>query len=646
MEKKIGTLIKTYKGQRVSENGNKYDTLLMFYRDENGEKKTIFYDRPEMDYYIIKDKNAPEASHPPLYISLDKVDHFTTYSDNLFRDIAVNTGALSFYDKVKFQYGINSYNMKNLFKSPLIYGADVDLQDQYIAKFYREFEPSKSYKLHKCYFDIENDIYNFTGFPDPKEAPCPICLITLIDEKTMISYTYILRNKNNPGLIEFEQDVEEFKVYMHDKIVEVDNLDMSFEFLFYDDEIVLIQDFFKKVHELDPDFCGGWNIEYDIQTMQNRLVRLYNKIKGKEMPSSQMAVYDICDDKYMIQKNSLGKDMYITPKAFYTEGQGKIGARTDSFTVLDGVIWIDQMLTYAAVHISGGKLDSYKLDNVAYVELEKEKLPFGPGETIRNQLYKNTKRFVEYNIRDVILLKLIEDKTQDIEMVQRLSDITVTRKDKVFKKSIALTNFVNKFAFEQNLVMRTNKNTSYGKESEFYNSQFLPDSDLTEYDMNFVELFNKKDKFGAFVSNPENNDNVGMEIFANTLSKYLWELVCDEDFSALYPSIIRAFNLDASNIVGKFYVIDDEIKERIKTKYNCADMFALSIKDDDVDTSDETSEDDDLEAQTADQTKETSDLCSVLTDTIISQDWNMLGNLFFELPTTEELINKLKKEKK
>jgi len=645
IEKKIGTIIKTYKGSRKSVNGDKYDTVTIFYRDENGEKKTLFYDRPESTYYIIKDKNSDEAAHPPLYIDINKVEKFTTYSDNLYRDIAVNTGALQFYDRVKFSTGPNSYNMRNLFKSPLLYGADIDIQDQYIAKFYREYEPDSNYKLHKCYFDIEADIYNFHGFPEPTEAPCPVCLITLIDDKSTTSHTFVLRNSENRQLIQFEVEVEEFKTYMKNVVKTNDNLDMSFEFYFYDDEIEMIKSFFAKVHEIDPDYCGGWNIEYDLQTLQHRLIRLYDKVKHKEMSSKEMATYDICDSNCITQTTSTGKTTYVTPTAYYSKGQGKIGRRTDLFTVLDKVNWIDQMLTYGVVHISGGKLDSYKLDYVANVELKKEKLPYGPGETIRNQLYKNTKRFIEYNIRDVLLCLEIEEKTKDIDMVQRLADITVTRNDKCFKKSIALTNFVNKYAFEQGLVMGTNKNTSYGSDSDFYDTHYGSKVDFIEIDPAYTELFNKKDKFGAYVSQPTLNDKVGMEIFKGTFSNYLWELVCDMDFSALYPGISRAFNTDSCNLIGKFFCIDKEIKEKIKSKYNAAEMFALSIKDEDgEDSNDETDDDDDdITDITNDSAGETNDLCSVLADSLISRDWNMIGNLFFDLPSTEDLIVKLEK---
>ena len=65
--KKIGTLIKTFGGKRISANGDKYDVIVVWYRDENGKKQVIYYDRPKVPYYIIKDKTSREAKYPPLF---------------------------------------------------------------------------------------------------------------------------------------------------------------------------------------------------------------------------------------------------------------------------------------------------------------------------------------------------------------------------------------------------------------------------------------------------------------------------------------------------------------------------------------------------------------------------------------------------
>ena len=44
-----------------------------------------------------------------------------------------------------------------------------------------------------------------------------------------------------------------------------------------------------------------------------------------------------------------------------------------------------------------------------------------------------------------------------MDMLQRLSEITNTRKEKVFKKTISLKNFVSKYAKESGFIMSNNK---------------------------------------------------------------------------------------------------------------------------------------------------------------------------------------------
>lgn len=156
--KKIGTLIKVITSKRKIKENVIYDSLLLIYRDQNGVKQTQFIDRAEVPFYIIKDKESKESLSPPMFIENSKVEKITTYTDLLYREIAVKTDSLLYYDRILTNYGQNSYNMKNLFKHNWLYDADMDFADRYIAKFHEEFQPDEKYKLHKCYFDIEVDL--------------------------------------------------------------------------------------------------------------------------------------------------------------------------------------------------------------------------------------------------------------------------------------------------------------------------------------------------------------------------------------------------------------------------------------------------------------------------------------------------------
>jgi hypothetical protein len=86
-------------------------------------------------------------------------------------------------------------------------------------------------------------------------APVPINIITLFDEKAKISHTFIVRNKDNKSLTDFEINIDKFEMHISKKLLEEDFVMMNdMEFYFYNDELDAIEAFFEKVHEIDPDF--------------------------------------------------------------------------------------------------------------------------------------------------------------------------------------------------------------------------------------------------------------------------------------------------------------------------------------------------------------------------------------------------------
>ena len=73
---------------------------------------------------------------------------------------------------------------------------------------------------------------------------------------------------------------------------------------------------------------------------------------------------------------------------------------------------------------------------------------------------------------------------------------------------------------------------------------------------------------------------------------HLFKNVCDQDLSSLYPSIYMTINIDNGTLLGKYYLVDDMLKERLKTKFDYTGMFKLAEKETD-DNDEETENDDD-----------------------------------------------------
>lgn len=233
----------------------------------SGIKHSRFIPHAEVPYYIIKDKESKEAITPPMFIEADKVEKHMVYSDMLYREIAARTDSLAYYDRVLLTYGKNSSNMKNLLKHNWIYNSDMDISDRYIKNFNEEFAPDMNYKLHKCYMDIEVDLMSggfkknadgsvgYVGFPDEEIAPCPVNIISFVDGKSMVAYSFILRNSLNTSEVEFERAWgDEKKKEVIEMVHSRNNILLNDIIVnFYNSEEETIEAYFNKTHEIDPD---------------------------------------------------------------------------------------------------------------------------------------------------------------------------------------------------------------------------------------------------------------------------------------------------------------------------------------------------------------------------------------------------------
>ena len=82
-------------------------------------------------------------------------------------------------------------------------------------------------------------------------------------------------------------------------------------------------------------------------------------------------------------------------------------------------------------------------------------------------------------------------------MVQKLCEVTNTRKYKVFKKTVSIKNFICKFAEMQGFIMGNNKNAKYGDDSSYFEENFLNKKGIVESDEKYLNGFAKKENYGA-----------------------------------------------------------------------------------------------------------------------------------------------------
>ena len=194
--------------------------------------------------------------------------------------------------------------------------------------------------ISKAFFDIEVDTIGMMGdFPEPGE--CPINAVSLILQEQKMIYVFLLRNKRNPMIEEFEKEVKSGSIYPEladfivqavggPKVAENYKIDFKFGFLFYneEDEINLISDLFRAINSYKPDFALAWNMGFDVPYIIQRIINLgYN-------PEEVMSSPDF--------KNKIAR--------YYVDERNKsdFAERGDFAQIASYTTYLDQMIHFAS----------------------------------------------------------------------------------------------------------------------------------------------------------------------------------------------------------------------------------------------------------------------------------------------------------
>jgi DNA polymerase elongation subunit (family B) len=257
------------------------------------------------------------------------------------------------------------------------------------------------------------------------------------------------------------------------------------------DEKDLIEKFLQFWREKDPDVITGWNIKgFDIPYLYNRILRLF-------------------DDKMAKKLSPIG----IINEREYTKNS-MYGQEKEVDITLGGISTLDYIELYKK--FTYAQQESYRLDNIATVELGEKKLDYSEFGNL-HQLYKlDYQKFIEYNIRDVELVDKLEDKMKLIEMALALAyDAKVNYPD-VFTQVRMWDCLTHNYLMERNIVVPQKRTTS--KDSQYA---------------------------GAYVKDPI----VGMH-----------EWVVSFDLNSLYPHLMMQYNISPETLVAGKHIqmsVDD-----------------------------------------------------------------------------------------
>jgi DNA polymerase elongation subunit (family B) len=168
--------------------------------------------------------------------------------------------------------------------------------------------------------------------------------------------------------------------------------------------------------------------------------------------------------------------------------------------------------------------ESYRLDNIAHVELGEKKVDYSEFENL-HQLYKQDfQKFIEYNIKDVELVEKLEDKMKLLELALTLAYDNKVNYDDVFTQVRMWDTIIYNYLKRKNIVIPPIKK---GEK----NSQYE----------------------GAYVKEPKPG---------------LYNWVASFDLNSLYPHLIMQYNISMETILNssKFDMALDATSKQVSVE--------------------------------------------------------------------------------
>jgi DNA polymerase elongation subunit (family B) len=324
---------------------------------------------------------------------------------------------------------------------------------------------------------IDIEVGSENGFPDPYKTTEPI---TAIAWKTLNGGTTVY------GCGDYETKGEE--VYIK-----------------CDSEYDLCKKFLKDWQENCPDVVTGWNIDFfDIPYLVNRFRMILGEDEAKK----------------------------LSPWNYMWERKVTINGRELIQYNIGGVATLDYIELYKWYAPGGKSQESYKLDNIANVELGENKLSYDEYDNL-HQLYRlNYQKFIEYNIKDVELIVKLEDKLKLIELALTLAYDTKTNYEDVFAQTRMWDALIYSHLLEKKIIVPP-------KVIQRKNSAFE----------------------GAYVKDPQ----VGM---------HNW--VASFDLNSLYPHLLIQYNISPETLVEPENYTQ-EMRDVLKQNVNVNSLLASEI---------------------------------------------------------------------
>lgn len=493
---------------------NPVDHLDIVYKDlSTNEVKVETIESPTMRIYTTKPEYR-NYDYNKSSIPIEEVDaHDVNYRNMVFEIAKVlQDDKLKTYLKQCVD-NKNYRSLRNAHKHRYVFASDYDIEDYVYIMWNLHYKNTLNKTPDALYLDIETDIYGIKGFP--KKGNCPIDLVTIVDSVARVSHTFLLKTKDNPLIEPFLKDVKSFKKELHEAFDETYG-ELDYKIYPYDDELSMLRDMFVLINHLKRTFVFVWNMSFDIPFIIDRI-----RVLGGDPKEI------ICHPDFRT------KEVYYVKDETHFDRANK----GDCFRCSSYSKYMCQLNNYAAIRKGGHTIPSLRLNDIGKREVGDTKLDYGESGDLKGLSRRDFKKYVMYNIKDVLLQLGIDERTKDSQFIYFASISTATRYEKIFRQTVFLRNVAYLEYDKQGLVICNNKNVDYDVPPGW--------KPLDE------EEEEKAD--GALVSDPLNNDHHGITIYGMR-SKFIFDNVIDMDFGAMYPNIIITFNIADVSMIGKLII--------------------------------------------------------------------------------------------
>jgi DNA polymerase elongation subunit (family B) len=235
--------------------------------------------------------------------------------------------------------------------------------------------------------NIDIEVGSENGFPDPYLANEPITAIGLkYPGGRMIVW----------GCGDYDNSIDET------------NKGIDITYIKCKDEWTLCNLFIKYWYENTPDVLTGWNTKFfDVPYLINR----FRKLLG--------------DDKTKM----------LSPWKYITERNTVINGRSMIAYDIVGVAHLDYIELYKWYAPAGKSQESYRLDAIAHAEIGENKLSYDEYDNLHALYRLNHQKFIEYNIKDVVLVERLDDKLKLLELGLTLAYDTKCNYEDIFAQT-------------------------------------------------------------------------------------------------------------------------------------------------------------------------------------------------------------------